>query len=186
MGNARLHSLLADSPDLPEDVKGAVKRSMEELKLYLVSTGEASMLACEQGVERLRRSFVDLLKQEVKKGMTPIYAAVATVAGAKVQKGRTELLSERLNKDFKKLLDKAIDSMESNIRGESEVKGKGKKTGNGGNGGGSLSLQAITTVDLVKSKLAAEQMRSARQELHKLVGSTAAKGLNIEIVASKR
>merc|ERR1712060_688210 len=65
--NARLHSLLADSPDLPEDVKGAVKRLMEELKLYLVSTGKASMLACERGVERLRRSFVDLLKQEVKK-----------------------------------------------------------------------------------------------------------------------
>merc|ERR1712060_229723 len=174
-----------------EKVKVAVESLMAELAAYLVARSEPSKLAWTQGIERLRCGFVDRLRQEVQKGMTPIYAEVEKATGRKVQIQRTTVLSELLNKDFGKLLDTAVASVERHIRDEVE-------------GGSLLSLLATTMVDGAKEKFAAEQrllfekylqsdeerqekkqkaeqMQSARHELHELVGRAAAKGLNIEI-----
>merc|ERR1712060_703458 len=174
-----------------EKVKVAVESLMAELAAYLVARSEPSKLAWTQGIERLRRGFVDRLRLEVQKGMTPIYAEVEKATGRRVQMQRTAVLSELLNKDFGKLLDTAVVSVERHIREEVE-------------GGSLLSLLATTMVNGAKEKFAAEQqllfekclqsdeerqekrqkaeqMQSARHKLHELVGRAAAKGLNIEI-----
>jgi len=192
-----MRSLLMDVDELAGDAKAAVATLTGELESYLSSRSAMSKLAWIEGLTRVRRGFVDRLKQVVQAEMAPIYLEVAKENGPKIQIRRTEVLTKQLAMNLGGILEKALQALEHDFRAEVVL--------------GDSSLFAVLIDAMVGSanaKFAAEtqnlfekiqndterqkrkrdaaMIRGERQKLHALLQEMNSRGLEIEIRTAGR
>merc|ERR1711972_921119 len=110
-----LRTLADEARDVPEDVRKAAVSMVAGLEDYLCARREMAKLTWSEGLLRVRRSFAYCLGAEIQEGMKPIYQAVLSASGPKVQTQRTKVMSDMLSMQASSILHEAIDRVQSHI-----------------------------------------------------------------------